>query len=412
MKKITLRLRITLLCGIILIGMAVVLTVVSVQNAENTYTKQFVMNIGDEFSITYGDNEISFGGGDGEQLNKIMDFAKLFIPSDVKENVLDGLFHSESQSESQSDKNQMGQLFKGAEKKFTVQSIVVATIFVIIGLFLIYIIVGKALKPIRNLSETVKNINENNLYEKIQKPVTIDEIGSLTTSFNQMLDRLSTSFTVQKTFAANAAHELRTPLTTIKAGIQVFEMDEEPTIEDCKETIEILNESNERLIKIVDNLLLISRESQEGFTEIISVEKLFHKIQNELMPMAETSEVMLIIKNFDGTLKGNQTLIYRAIYNLVENGIKYNIKGGKVVLNSTEQEKKVKITVSDNGLGIPSKSLAHIFEPFYRVDKSRSRSIGGSGLGLSIVKSIIERHNGTIYVDSVPGKGTVFTAEL
>lgn len=405
MKKMSLRLRITLLCGIILIGMAAVLTVVSVQNAEKTYTKQFVMNFGDEFSITYDDNEISFGGGDGEQLGKIMDFAELFIPSDVKKNVLNGLF----QSESQSDENQIGQLFEGAEKKFTVQSIVVATIFVIIGLFMIYIIVGKALKPIRNLSETVKNINENNLYEKIQVPGTKDEIGSLSTSFNQMLERLSTSFTVQTTFAANAAHELRTPLTTIKAGIQVFEMDEEPTIEDCKETIEILKESNERLIKIVDNLLLISRESQEGFTELISVEKLFLKIRNELMPMAETSEVMLIIKNFDGTIKGNQTLIYRAIYNLVENGIKYNVKGGKVVLNSTEHEKMVKITISDNGPGIPTKSLGHIFEPFYRVDKSRSRSIGGSGLGLSIVKSIIERHNGTIYVDSVPGRGTVFT---
>jgi len=413
MSKFTLRMRITFLCGIILICLVFLLTLISVENAEKTYTNQLEMNFGDEFSISIDDNELSFGGTEGEQLNEILDFAKLFIPSDVKEELLGELTQGDSTTKSDSnDTNDLKFLFQGAEKKFTNQSLFIASLIILIGLIMIYFIVGKALKPIQNLSETVKNINENNLYTKIKEPTVKDEIGSLTTSFNQMLDRLATSFSTQTNFAANAAHELRTPLTTIKAGIQVYEMEEEPTLSDCKETIEIIKENNNRLIGIVDNLLLLSREPVDGFKEEFQIETLFQKIKEDLFPISKERNVTLVIMNGSGTINGNKTLIYRAIYNLVENGIKYNIAGGTVVLDSIVKEKSVVITVSDTGPGIPPESLPHIFEPFYRIDKSRARAIGGSGLGLSIVKSIIDKHKGTIRVNSVLYKGTTFTVEL
>lgn len=413
MSKFTLRMRITFLCGIILISLVFLLTLISVENAEKTYTNQLEMNFGDEFSISIDDNELTFGGTEGEQLNEILDFAKLFIPSDVKEEILGELTQGDSTTKSDTNNtNDLKALFQGAEKKFTNQSLFIASLIILVGLIMIYLIVGKALKPIQNLSETVKNINENNLYTKIKEPSVKDEIGSLTTSFNQMLDRLATSFTTQTNFAANAAHELRTPLTTIKAGIQVYEMEEDPTISDCKETIEIIKENNNRLIGIVDNLLLLSRESVDGFKEEIQIETLFQKIKEDLLPISKERKVSLVIMNGSGTINGNQTLIHRAIYNLVENGIKYNIAGGTVVLDSIVKENSVVITVSDTGPGIPPESLPHIFEPFYRIDKSRSRAIGGSGLGLSIVKSIIDKHNGTIRVNSVLYKGTTFTVEL
>lgn len=416
MSKFTLRLRITFLCGIILIGLVFILTLINVENAEKTYTSQFQMNFGDELSISFGDNQLTFGGTEGEQLNEILDFAELFIPSEVKENILGELFKDNKATnldmKDSKDMKDFKALFQGAEKRFTNQSLTIASIFILVGLYMIYIIVGKALKPIHNLSETVKNINEKNLYTKIKEPLIKDEVGSLACSFNQMLDRLATSFTAQTNFAANAAHELRTPLTTIKAGIQVYEMEENPTILDCKETIEVIKENNNRLIGIVDNLLLLSRESIDGFKEEIIIENLFTKIKEDLYQLSLNHKVTLIIMNGSGTIHGNQTLIYRAIYNLVENGIKYNISGGTVVLDSIVKENSVVITVSDTGPGIPSESIPHIFEPFYRIDKSRARAIGGSGLGLSIVKSIIEKHNGTIRVNSVLYKGTIFTVEL
>jgi signal transduction histidine kinase len=227
-----------------------------------------------------------------------------------------------------------------------------------------------------------------------------------------MLERLSTSFAVQKNFASNAAHELRTPLATIKAGIQVLELDEEPTSMDYKEAIEIAKESNERLIQIVDNLLLLTKENKDGFEAQVPIEGLLTEVQRELLPLSEKSGVTLAVRNAKGVLKGNKTLLYRAFYNLVENGMKYCQSGSVIVIESNEDDKKVRITVSDNGPGIPPESISHIFEAFYRVDKSRSRAIGGSGLGLSIVKGIVEKHRGTIGVESTLGKGTLFTLEF
>ncbi len=403
MRKLTLRVRITLLCGLILIGMAVALTLISVKNADKTYTQQFSVNIGDDMSISYDGNQTTFGGEAGDSVNAALDYAKQFIPSEVNEDIPGVSIQSN---------NNVNPLFLGAEKKFMTQSLLVAAIFIILGLLLIYYIVGKSLTPVKKLSKTTKNINENNLYEKMEEPKAKDEIWELTASFNQMLDRLSGSFAVQKNFAANAAHELRTPLATMKAGIQVLELDEEPTAEDYKETVEIVKENNERLIRIVDNLLLMTRETQQSFDVVLSIEELFAEIVEELRAKALEAEMVLEIKSCEGRVKGNRTLIYRAIYNLVENGLKYCGKGNTVTLSSEVRGKGLIITISDNGPGILKEALDHIFEPFYRIDQSRSRSIGGSGLGLSIVKAIVEKHNGTIRAESTLGAGTTFIIEL
>ncbi|MBH1939626.1 HAMP domain-containing histidine kinase [Mobilitalea sibirica] len=404
MRRIPLKLRITILCGIILIAVATFLTIVSVQNADNTYTDQFVMKFGDQFSINFDGQNTTFGGKSGEKINDVLDFAKQFIPSEELNDILSVTPHKEAES--------TGNIFKEAGRKFTLQSILVAVVLVIIGLILIYLITGQALKPVSKLSDTVKRINENNLYEKIEEPVAKDEIASLTTAYNQMLDRLSTSFAIQKNFAANAAHELRTPLATTKAGIQVLEMDEEPSIEDYKEAIEIAKESNERLIQIVDNLLILSKETKDSFSDLILLESLFQELDKELTLVAKDKGITLEMINNAGAMKGNRILMYRAIFNLVENGIKYCGKGGKVTLTSFEKDNFITIIVADNGPGIPAESIDHIFEPFYRVDKSRSKAIGGSGLGLSIVKGIIDKHNGKISVNSKTGEGTIFTIEF
>ncbi len=398
MKKMALKHRVTLLCGMILIGMSVALTIISVYNAKNTYTNQFNLNLGDIFSLSIDGNGTTFGGVGGEQINKALDIAKQFIPSGIQEQI----FGSQSS-------DPVTNFLQGAERKFTAQSVVIAAAFVIVGILLIYYVTDKALKPVKQLGDSVRRINENNLYEKLEVPGTKDEIASLTTSYNQMLDRLSSSFAIQKNFAANAAHELRTPLATTRAGIQVLEMEEEPSLEDYKEAVEIVKESNERLIQIVDNLLVLTRETKESFTDIVPMEKLLQELEEELKEASLNYGTSLRIIQREGTIRGNRTLIYRAIYNLMENGLKYCGTGGEVAVESKLSGNQVLITISDNGPGIPSDSLKHIFEPFYRVDKSRSRAVGGSGLGLSIVKGIIDKHNGQIVVESIEGKGTVVT---
>lgn len=401
MKKMALKHRITLLCGLILIGMAAALTVISVYNARNTYTGQFNLNLGDALSLSIDGDGTTFGGVGGEYINKALDIAKQLIPSDMQDKILGSRTN-----------DPVTNFFQGAEREFTAQSILVAAAFVIVGILLIYYVTGKALKPVKELSDSVKRINENNLYEKLNEPGTKDEIASLTTSYNQMLDRLASSFAIQRNFAANAAHELRTPLATTRAGIQVLELDTEPTLEDYKEAVEIAKESNERLIQIVDNLLVLTRETKESFTDIIPIEPLFKELEVELEASSQKYGTTLRVISCEGIVRGNRTLLYRAIYNLAENGLKYCGAGGSVTIESRVSNNQVIIRVGDSGPGIPSDSLQHIFEPFYRVDKSRSRAVGGSGLGLSIVKGIIDKHNGQIYVDSTEGRGTVVTIAL
>lgn len=396
MKKLSLQVRITMISALILITIAVILTIIAVENAQTTYTNQFELNLGEDFSIRYNDDELSINSNGEDLLGGIFGFI----------NQLNG-----NQKETEAKIKAEG-IFSEAGKEFTQKSLWVMVVFTILGVIITYFFVRRALAPVRNLSQKVKEINENNLYQKMEEPATKDEIGSLTCSFNDMLDRLDMSFSMQKNFAANAAHELRTPLSTMKAGIQVLEMDEEPMINDYKETIDVIKKNTERMIKVVDDLLGLTRNEQCDFTNYVDLSKVFPEIKYELTNKADAKKVNIILEKCEGYVKGNETLIYRALFNLVENGVKYNRISGSVIIKSEAIGTGVRITISDNGIGIPQEALKHIFEPFYRVDKSRSKTVSGSGLGLAIVKDIIDKHKGVLSVTSTEGVGTMFVIEF
>ncbi|MFE9279232.1 HAMP domain-containing sensor histidine kinase [Paenibacillus glucanolyticus] len=298
-----------------------------------------------------------------------------------------------------------------AKQDFAARSIIWMMLIMIIGIGMVYFILGKALKPMTTLNTMIKGINEHNLSTKIIIS-SKDEVGSLAESFNIMLDRLNRSFENQKQFAANAAHELKTPLTTIKAGIQVLKMDEAPSVNDYKENIDITEQSTERLIKVVDDLLNLNSTKNEHFADEIALQEVIEDILNELSIFIDERNIAVSFENCEHTFIGNKSLIHRALYNLIENAVKYNGSGGRIQINSEMIETVILIHISDTGMGIADDELPNIFEPFYRVDKSRSREIAGSGLGLAIVKSIVEKHKGQVRVRSEQGVGTTFSLQF
>lgn len=364
MMKLTLRMRMTALVGLIVAAIAVVLTAASISGANN-----------------------------------------YFVDNDKKQEMEKQILNGEEVGKEYSGISAIVTVTE-AQKKFSNQSIVVMLIIVAVGIAAAYIIVGRALKPLSELSETIREINERNLSQRIEVPHTKDEVGSISASFNSMMDRLDASFARQKRFTANAAHELKTPLATIKASLQVLHMDENPTIEDYHINAEATKHSTERLIRVVDDLLRLAVEDNSHFYDDISLQSIFEEISAELRPLAETNKVTIEARRTDCRLRGNQTLLYRAVFNVVENAVKYNKQGGKVELSAIDEGGSILLTIRDQGMGIAEEEMNHIFEPFYRVDKSRSREISGSGLGLSIVKTIIDKHNGTIEVKSIKGSGT------
>ncbi|MHB8061053.1 MAG: HAMP domain-containing sensor histidine kinase [Ruminiclostridium sp.] len=275
-----------------------------------------------------------------------------------------------------------------------------------IGIVAVYIVSGKALKPLSDLNNAVIKITENNLEKHIAAVNTDDEIGDLTRSFNAMLDRLEQSFLRQKRFSANVAHELKTPLATINAGIQVLQLDENPTVADYQETLGITQRNIKRLINVVNDLLSLSNESLDESNETIDIKNMFKHIMSELQPLCIEKNIEASCEFELDTVKGNVTLVNRAFYNLVENAIKYNHPNSKVLIKTFFEEGTGKICISDTGIGIPKEDIDRIFEPFYCVDKSRSRKMGGAGLGLSIVKAITEKHRWSIVVNSTVDIGT------
>lgn len=391
MKKLSLQARITIICALILTGIAVLLTLVSVRNAQSTYTNQFELYLGDDISFQYNEDGFTYKGSDENLVNDILGFVNGYING------------GDAQSQ-----NKKSSFLNEARRKFATESLGYMIFLIAAGIILIYILVRKALGPVRKLSRTVKEINENNLYQKIEEPQAKDEIRSLTGSFNGMLERLHRSFANQKNFAANVAHELKTPLATMKAGIQVLEMDEQPGLEDYKETIEVIKKSTQRMIDVVEDLLELSGKEQVDFSSVVDLNKIFQELQQDLSVKAEAMKVSVRLNRCEGSVEGNETLLYRALYNLMENAIKYNREGGYVYADCDIKGPMIKITISDNGAGISDEAKEHIFEPFFRAGRNSSRAIGGSGLGLAIVKEIIEKHKGRISVYSIEGEGTNF----
>lgn len=299
-----------------------------------------------------------------------------------------------------------------SRRSFQIQSVVTTFLIIIVGSVFTWLMAGLSLKPLRNFTNRIGNITEQNLSAPVDIPASKDEVAALAVSFNQMLARLDAAFQAQKQFVANAAHELRTPLAVIQTRLEVLGKNSNPTEEDYKLAISSTLTQTDRLSKLVSTLLeLLSMHSVET-SSTIDLESLIEEVICDLGNVADQKKVTLTQKSGAATIIGNDALMYRAIYNLTENAIKYNNEGGKVNISIEEQDGSVRVNVSDNGPGIEKDKWEEVFDPFYRVDKSRSRAMGGAGLGLALVKNIAEIHNGKAYISDSSANGTTFVLEI
>jgi len=280
------------------------------------------------------------------------------------------------------------------------------------GGLLAYFVTGAALKPLKDLNKQVLNRSVHNLSETIPVPPTNDEIAELTTSFNTMTDRLNEAFLMQQRFSANAAHELRTPLTVLKTKLEVFRKKRTHTLEEYDMLITTIEKQADRLGGIVQNLLELTNIPENFEKETFDIKDTLEDILEELSPIAAEKNLALELKCNDDGLYGNSDLLYHAFYNLIENAIKYNLPNGRVLISVESNDTQTTVQIADSGIGIPEKFKKSIFEPFYRVDTSRSRTLGGVGLGLSIVQIIIRMHDGDIHLTDNKDGGSCFTVAL
>lgn len=405
MKKYSLQLRLTVAVGLILVAVCALLTINSLFSA-NTY---------------YGD------------------YAKLLE---------EGLVEYDT-----APTEEMGPAFNNnlinyndVYQKFSFQSLLVMVVMIVLALEVTYWATGRMLRPLKTLTDSVKLVDGQNLDERMPLDKTGGEVLVLAEAYNRMLDRLQEAFMIQKSFASNAAHELKTPLAVIKSSLQVLEINPSPQLEDYKEFMSDTGQSLERIIKTVDGLLSLANPAAAPVDQSVELYPIVAQAVRELSGRAQAADVSVafhddtplpvesvacdtLMTTDEGVqdtpavsdediyaaplaVKGNYSLLYRAVYNLIENAIKYNRPGGTVDVRLKKQADQICLTVQDSGVGMEEEVMGHIFEPFYRADPSRSQKIPGSGLGLAVVKMILERHDSTIEVESKPGAGTVFTIYL
>ena len=292
-------------------------------------------------------------------------------------------------------------------------SLIISAVLALLGGVVTYFISGHALRPIRELSDKIEKVQAQNLADSRIEENQVKELNQLSVSYNRMLERLSEAFEIQRQFTANAAHELRTPLALMQVQLDLYHSNSHPGNDaDTVQMIQMVTEQNDRLNKMVKTLLDMSELQTVGRDDEIVLDALVDEVLEDLEPLAETKNIRLIGKCKDITMVGSDILIYRLVYNLVENAIKYNHLGGQVTVTADRKEKHVYLSVEDTGAGIPEELKERVFEPFFRVDKSRSRELGGVGLGLALVREIVRVHDGSITVKSNPSGGTIFEVVL
>ena len=288
-------------------------------------------------------------------------------------------------------------------------SLIVSALLALLGGVAAYFISGHALKPIREFSDKIEEVQAQNLADSGIEASKIKELNQLSVSYNKMLERLSDAFEIQRQFTANAAHELRTPLSLMQVQLDLYHSTQHPGSDaDTVQMIKMLTEQNDRLGKMVKTLLDMSELQTVGRDEKIILNDLVDEVLEDLEPLAQEKNIKLIGKYKDITMIGSDILIYRLVYNLVENAIKYNHSDGQVTVNAYKNQKHIYLSVEDTGSGIPKELRERVFEPFFRVDKSRSRELGGVGLGLALVHEIVRVHDGSISIKSNPAGGTIF----
>lgn len=420
LAKISLRWRVTLLTGVLLALCSLSITMFSIYNAGKTYVPAMhtltvavtptlaseVQSVDEAPYSSVKEEKIPDQINSPEDIGEVLSGEAVPQVNDVSETTV----HDEAQG--QEGMSTAMRIIPAAQvtRTFNQSSFLFFGIFTAFGMIAVYFIMGRALKPVGKLSRGISEITAHNLSATLPQVQTNDEISQLTESFNQMLERLNGAFAQQKRFTSSAAHELKTPLATMKASIQVLNMDETPSLADYQENNQILEASVDRLSTMVDQLLLLAWEREdEELREKIFLRDMVESIQKEVSQIYKEKEITWEILGCEVSLFGNESLLYRGIYNLIENAYKYNRDKGHVFAAMEEDATGVSLKITDTGMGIPAVDVPMIFEAFYRGDPSRSSEIPGSGLGLSITKSIFDKIGARVQVESTPGVGTCFT---
>lgn len=375
LKKISLRARLTLLSAMVMASVAVMLTGMFLVGADRIFVRslqQYFVTQSDEYDI-------------------VLSTAIL----------------------AETDPGEMTFTIKQAGNRFNLWGVAGLVLMLFLGTGATWLMAGKALKPLGELTDTIEEIGGNNLSRRVEHQDRADEIGQLAGSFNHMMDNVSASFERQQRFSASAAHELKTPLATMLVNLDVLDMEEKASAAQMERVLSIVRTNTERIIRLVDNLFQLTTEKSSEMCEEVPVDEMFAEILEELSAQLNAKHLSVSLSSLSGIkLTGNRTMLYRAMSNLVENAAKYNRENGSIFISASQQQEDVIIKIEDTGIGIPKEECERIFEPFYRVDQSRSRSIGGAGLGLALVKDIVEKHRGTIQVHSRAGQGSEFILYL
>ena len=299
----------------------------------------------------------------------------------------------------------------GVQGRFRTTNWYITAAITLLSGILAYFVSGRALKPLRSFTSQVEQVQLNNLADMRIDEDAISEFRQLSRSFNQMLERLNNAFSAQRQFTGNAAHELRTPLALMQAQLELFSAEHPDVRPETAEFLALLREQTERLIQLTRTLLEMSNLRQVERNERIQLAPMIEEIFTDLAPLSDKLGVTLTAEG-DGIMTGSDALIYRLIFNLTENAVKYNRPGGSVRVSVTQELEKLLLRVSDTGCGIPEVYQCSIFQPFFRVDKSRSREYGGAGLGLSLVWEIADLHGGSVWVEKSSEKGTTIAVGL
>lgn len=376
MKHLTLQLKLTLLTALVLLLATSTLTWISVSSAQSTLLSPLL------------------------SASTMQPSPNPSVRSESTYNDMDGAWLSPSTAIE-------------AKKLFDFRLIVFDGIVTLIGVIAVYFVTGHVLRPLHDLSKTVKEIDEHSLANRLPENHSKDEVGILTTCFNQMLQRIEDAFVRQKRFTANAAHELKTPLAVIKTTAQVLEQDDQADLECYRQNNQKLILNVNRLAGVVDDLLLMASIGECTIeNEPVQLDALVDAIQDEYSPMLEQKQIQYTSSVGELSICSNPDFLYQILSNLIVNACKYGNVGGNIHIDAYTAQQTAVIKVSDDGPGIATEHLPYLFDAFYRVDKSRSREMGGSGLGLALVKTITEALHGTITVQSCLNQGTCFTITL
>ena len=302
-------------------------------------------------------------------------------------------------------------IIHGAQESFIATNWCITAVVTLLGGVLAYFLSGRALNPLRAFTSQVEKVQPNNLSDMKMAEDVLPEFRQFSKSFNQMLDRLDEGFAAQRQFTGNAAHELRTPLALMQAQLELFSAEHPKVLPETAGFLLLLREQTERMTQMTKTLLEMSELRTVPCNDRIEIAPMIEEIFADLTPLAEKNGIILESTG-DGTMTGSDTLIYRLLFNLTENAIRYNRPDGIVRITVTEEEKRLIIRVSDTGCGVPEQYRESIFQPFFRVDKSRSRENGGVGLGLSLVWEIVTLHGGEVRVEESSEKGTTIAVKL